>query len=474
MHGAHTADALIRKHQLSGGMLTAIRSGANGVILSCTPITEKALIRRGIMHPVESTLTALGQQILDALNAARSSIEPAAPAEAEAHAPNPADNAVPDTAKGRLPKYVDDSDARAAIEALDNLTLAELTDHFEPGEDHNVRGFMVEPRGNSRVAVYWVSGGSIRKNNGDPFKAELQIAADKLRAAGWRIEPKTMFCVFAWRPMAETMEDVAVQLEAEAVARLPKIKAGDLIEAETVSTMPRTVYVHVDREPWQNEGHFGTVLCDPKGAVVVKTDSIRIVDVTPAAPTPTSEDLVQNAAASNDPLNRADSGRDERPTPSPERLRDTVSYAIQWRKDGGKWHGIVTTSALHDQDEVDAYVADVQALAAPGVEVRAVEIRLTHTALPMPGEAKQAVDDHGPVDARTLRSGCRVDLYGAERLVWKLEYLHAGNCLRIHTVPPVGEHPGYFTFTKSPGEQVELLSRGPAVDVTGRTVDDTR
>ncbi|MFD0393380.1 hypothetical protein ACFQ3Z_16235 [Streptomyces nogalater] len=77
----------------------------------------------------------------------------------------------------------------------------------------------------------------------------------------------------------------------------------------------------------------------------------------------------------------------------------------------------------------------MQALAQPGVEVRAVEIRLTHTALPMPGEGKQSDVDHGPVEARTLRSGCLVDWYGAERLVWKVEYRHAGNYLRIHTVP---------------------------------------
>ncbi|MFD0393378.1 hypothetical protein ACFQ3Z_16225 [Streptomyces nogalater] len=83
MHTAHTADALIRRYNLSGNMLAAIRSGANGRILSCAVVTEKALVNRGIMHPTESTLTALGRQILDALNAARGAVEPATPAAGE-------------------------------------------------------------------------------------------------------------------------------------------------------------------------------------------------------------------------------------------------------------------------------------------------------------------------------------------------------------------------------------------------------
>ncbi|MEU9267200.1 hypothetical protein AB0E04_17360 [Streptomyces sp. NPDC048251] len=159
-------------------------------------------------------------------------------------------------------------------------------------------------------------------------------------------------------------------------------------------------------------------------------------------------------------------------TPRPECLRDDRSYAIQWGTDDGQWHGSIVSSAMSGRDEVDAYVADVQDLAAPGVTVRAVEIRLTHTVLPAHTAAKLAGVDHGPVAARTLRSGCRINLFDTDRLIYRVEYLHAGNYLRLHTVPPAGEYPGCFVFTKSPHDLVELISRGPAVDITGKPVDD--
>ncbi|MEU0030684.1 hypothetical protein [Streptomyces sp. NPDC006335] len=161
-----------------------------------------------------------------------------------------------------------------------------------------------------------------------------------------------------------------------------------------------------------------------------------------------------------------------RPAGLPERLRDDRSYAIQWGTDDGQWHGSIVSSAISSPDEAGAYVADVQALAAPGVTVRAVEIRLTHTVLPAPSTAKPVDADHGPVAARTLHSGCSINLFDTDRLIYRVEYLHAGNYLRLHTVPPAGEHSGYFVFTKSPHDLVELISRGPAVDITGKPVDD--
>jgi hypothetical protein len=157
-----------------------------------------------------------------------------------------------------------------------------------------------------------------------------------------------------------------------------------------------------------------------------------------------------------------------------EVLRDDVSYVIRWRMAGGDWKGHATSALLNTADDVAGYITDMQALAEPGFELRAVEIRLTHTMLPTSATAKRTNVDHGPVAAHTLRSGARIDLHGATRMVWKVEYLHAGNYLRVHTVPPAGEHPGYFVFTKSPGDVVELVSRGPAVDVTGQPVDTTR
>ncbi|MFD4475879.1 hypothetical protein ACFWPU_07160 [Streptomyces sp. NPDC058471] len=63
-------------------------------------------------------------------------------------------------------------------------------------------------------------------------------------------------------------------------------------------------------------------------------------------------------------------------------------------------------------------------------------------------------------------------MFDTDRLIYRFEYLHAGNYLRLYTVPPAGEDPGYFVFTKSPHDLVELISRGPAVDITGKPVDD--
>ncbi|MFC4506613.1 MULTISPECIES: hypothetical protein [Streptomyces] len=467
---------VMRQYELTEPMVRAIYTGENDEVIDCNWRTEAALIERRLMHRTMSNLTLEGRDVLAALKAAEGVVAPAA---VETPAPKVVEGRIVGHAgvtKGSLPKHSDDPHVRAAIGALGNLKLAELTDDFDPKEGADVRGFMVEPRGHGRVAVYWVFGGLLRDYNDKPFRVELQIAADNLRDACWRVEPtaKSSLCMFAWGPIDEFSMDIGKQQEADAVARLPKIQAGDVVEAEAASPVPDTIRVRVTGEPQHNPVHFGTVLSTAEGTIVVKTDSVIVADGTPASLAPMSEAFERNIAAANDVLAGIDFGEDEPLAPAPERLRDDVSYAIQWRKDGGKWHGDVTTSALHGRDEADAYVADVQALAEPGVEVRAVEHRLTHTVLPMPGEAKPSDVDHGPIDARTLRSGCRVDLYGAERLIWKVEYLHAGNYLRFHTVPPAGEHPSYFVFTKSPGEQVELISRDPAVDVTGRPVVDAR
>ncbi|MFD4574265.1 hypothetical protein ACFWNK_19885 [Streptomyces sp. NPDC058417] len=62
-----------------------------------------------------------------------------------------------------------------------------------------------------------------------------------------------------------------------------------------------------------------------------------------------------------------------------------------------------------------------------------MEIRLTHTVLPAHTTAKPADVGHGPVAARTLRSGCRISLFDTDRLIHRVEYLHADNYLRLHT-----------------------------------------
>lgn len=109
--------------------------------------------------------------------------------------------------KGTAPKHAADPDAIAAIAALGDLRLAEVTDHTdvaaEPGDvDHqpDAWGFLAEPRGHGRIALYWLESGRYVRPDGEPWAVELQIGADKLSAAGWKIEPRTRRCVMAWRP----------------------------------------------------------------------------------------------------------------------------------------------------------------------------------------------------------------------------------------------------------------------------------
>ncbi|WKK26553.1 hypothetical protein QZH56_13730 [Streptomyces olivoreticuli] len=108
--------------------------------------------------------------------------------------------------KGAAPKHSGHPDAIAAIAALGDLKLAEVTDRTDVGavpggvdHDPEVRGALVVPRGEGRVAVYWTEAGQWITPSRDPWAVELQIIADKLRKAGWLIEPNSRRCVFARR-----------------------------------------------------------------------------------------------------------------------------------------------------------------------------------------------------------------------------------------------------------------------------------
>ncbi|MEU5424014.1 hypothetical protein AB0H73_00160 [Streptomyces olivoreticuli] len=108
--------------------------------------------------------------------------------------------------RGTAPKHSDHPDALAALTALANLKLAEVTDRTDVGampgsvdHDPEVRGVLVVPRDEGRVAVYWTEGGQWITPTRDPWVVELQIIADKLRKAGWLIEPNSRRCVFARR-----------------------------------------------------------------------------------------------------------------------------------------------------------------------------------------------------------------------------------------------------------------------------------
>ncbi|GAA0371675.1 hypothetical protein [Streptomyces blastmyceticus] len=118
------------------------------------------------------------------------------------------------TAEGSLPRHAQHPDVVAARAALRPLKPAILTDRTDTSRgadevDTSVRGYMLDPRGQGRVAAYWVEGGQ-DTFRGEPHVVELNILRDKFTEAGWRVEPRSLRCVFAWRP-AEGDEDKTVR-----------------------------------------------------------------------------------------------------------------------------------------------------------------------------------------------------------------------------------------------------------------------
>lgn len=55
---------IIKAHKLSEPMLRALYTGERGEVVTCGVRTERALIARGLIHPVESTLTEKGAALL--------------------------------------------------------------------------------------------------------------------------------------------------------------------------------------------------------------------------------------------------------------------------------------------------------------------------------------------------------------------------------------------------------------------------
>lgn len=108
------------------------------------------------------------------------------------------------TTEGSLPKHSAHTDVIAARDALRPLKPATLADHTDTSHraahvDTSVRGYMLVPRQQGRVAAYWIEGGQ-DTFRGQPHTVELEILRQKFLDAGWRVEPKSRTCVFAWRP----------------------------------------------------------------------------------------------------------------------------------------------------------------------------------------------------------------------------------------------------------------------------------
>ncbi|MFI0906780.1 hypothetical protein ACH4TE_25140 [Streptomyces sioyaensis] len=144
------------------------------------------------------------------------------------------------TAEGCAPRDVTHPDVVAAREALAGLAAATLTDHHDYSEpaDHEreVRGYVINPRGQGRVALYWLEGGEIVRRDEMPHGPALDCLADRMTRRGWAVEKmlRGSKCVFAHRPAEDTMP---AEAQPAAPAELPA--AADVDEACLHGLRPR-------------------------------------------------------------------------------------------------------------------------------------------------------------------------------------------------------------------------------------------
>ncbi|MFI5808895.1 hypothetical protein [Streptomyces sp. NPDC051561] len=119
------------------------------------------------------------------------------------------------TAQGSTPGNALHPDVAAARVALDSTRAALMTEHHDvsdPAEDErSVRGYLVEPRGHGRVALYWIEEGRSVCRDGW-YGPSLDHAARTMERAGWTVEKmaRSSQCVFAHRP-AEDAAPAAVE-----------------------------------------------------------------------------------------------------------------------------------------------------------------------------------------------------------------------------------------------------------------------
>ncbi|MFG2404232.1 hypothetical protein ACGFR8_07810 [Streptomyces brevispora] len=106
---------------------------------------------------------------------------------------------------GSAPKHVDHPDITAARAALRTLLAARLGERTElDGSDPDVRGYVIEPRGQGRVAVYWAEAGRLVRHDDAEFGVSLDCLEWTLQRAGWETERMTRsgLCLFAHNPAA--------------------------------------------------------------------------------------------------------------------------------------------------------------------------------------------------------------------------------------------------------------------------------
>lgn len=111
------------------------------------------------------------------------------------------------TTAGCAPRHAKHPDVIAALRALAGVRAARLTDDHdttEPTEEQRaVRGYVVEPRGHGRVALYWLEEGRVARRDTPQGGGGLAALEDRMRAArGWTTEPmlRSSQCLFAHVP----------------------------------------------------------------------------------------------------------------------------------------------------------------------------------------------------------------------------------------------------------------------------------
>ncbi|MCY0957700.1 hypothetical protein [Streptomyces sp. H27-H5] len=107
---------------------------------------------------------------------------------------------------GCFPKHVQHPDVLAARGALDGMAFARLTDRHDISapteEEQQTRGYVVKPRGDGRVTVYWLERGKAIRRDTPLDGAALDCLEYRMKTRGWETERmgRSAHCLFAHVP----------------------------------------------------------------------------------------------------------------------------------------------------------------------------------------------------------------------------------------------------------------------------------
>lgn len=110
------------------------------------------------------------------------------------------------TATGSAPRHAAHPDVAAARRALDGLRAATVSDHHDINDpadgEREAHGYVIDPRTQGRVAVYWLEGGRAVRHDERPSGTALDCLADRFQREGWETEKmlRSSLCLFAHVP----------------------------------------------------------------------------------------------------------------------------------------------------------------------------------------------------------------------------------------------------------------------------------